>query len=332
MTTATMNRALQQLAMDGYVELYELDTSPLFLLHGTQLSGGTVYRWTSGIVEVRAQGTIPAVAQSTTVLTLEKQLPLMDGRPYQVVVELDDETITPPTFVASFAVVGGVTKLTLALALPSVPTAGMAYTVFGTNPLTFRGNTYTPMPIMVSGFEWSGQGTLPRPKLSISNVGGLAGALAITYGGDLAGATITRLRTLREFLDDGDNADPTSFCEPDVFVVDRKSAHNKNFVEFELAATLDQQGKKLPGRIMLRDTCNLTYRQWVTDATLGTRFVYGTCPYTDTPMYDNTNALTVIPADDVCSLRQSGCTVRFGSDAVLPFSAFPGISIVGGGF
>ena len=96
-------------------------------------------------------------------------------------------------------------------------------------------------------------------------------------------------------VDDGATPDPTSFCEPDVYQVDRKSAHNKNYVEFELAAQLDQQGKKLPGRIMLRDTCNLTYRQYTTTALGVTGFVYGSCPYTGTALFDNTNAVTVSP-------------------------------------
>jgi lambda family phage minor tail protein L len=327
MTTATMNAALQQLDMDAYIELYELDTSPLFQMHGTQLAGGTVYRWTAGIIEVRGAGQIPGgAAQSTTLVTLDKVLPLLAWRSYQVVVALDPNGVTQPTAIASFAIVDGVTQLSLALPMTGTPQPGMAYTVFGTNPVTFRGNVYTPMPIEVSGYEWAARGTLPRPKLSISNIGGLAGALAISYG-DMLGATVTRLRTLREFLDDGVNADPTSFCEPDIYIVDRKSAHNKNFVEFELAAALDQQGKKLPGRIMLRDTCNLSYRQYATDSTGVTQFIYGSCPYTGPAMFDNTNLATLSPTLDVCSLRQSGCTVRFGNDAKLPFSAFPGISI-----
>jgi len=71
-----MNAALQLLAMDGFVELYELDTTPLFTVNGTDTGGGTVYRWTSGIIEIRAEGSIPAGhTQTTTVITLDRVLP-----------------------------------------------------------------------------------------------------------------------------------------------------------------------------------------------------------------------------------------------------------------
>jgi lambda family phage minor tail protein L len=81
---------------------------------------------------------------------------------------------------------------------------------------------------------------------------------------------------------------------------------------------------------MLRDTCNLAYRQYGTDINGVTGFFYATCPYTGAAMFDTNNVQTWDYTKDVCALRQSSCVARFGSQAELPFSAFPGIAITAG--
>jgi hypothetical protein len=57
------------------------------------------------------------------------------------------------------------------------------------------------LPIEVEGFEYSGQGTLPRPKLRISNIMGTITALILTLPEGLEGAKLTRIRTLARFID-----------------------------------------------------------------------------------------------------------------------------------
>lgn len=338
MTIASVLEAAQHLDGEMFVELYELDTTPLFTVNGVATPGGQVYRWCSGIIDIRTDGILPpAVTQTDTVITLDRLLPLVSGRAYQISVDLLDGNTPSPMMVSSFTTAsipnpygaGSVTisVLTLAVPLAAVPVAGAAWTLIGTNAVRFRGNDYVPMPIEVVGYEWAGTGKLPRPKLKISNIGNFAAALVIAYG-DLARATLTRIRTFRRFLDDGDDADPTAFFEPDIFVIDRKSAHHKDFIEFELAAALDQQGLRLPRRIMLRDTCGYVYRQWATSAlTMTTGFVQGTCPYAGSAYFTADDVATIDPASDKCGLRQSSCLARFGTTAPLPFNAFPGISI-----
>lgn len=335
MSTADVLNAAQQLDGEAYVELYELDTSPLFEIHGVGTPGGVVYRWASGIIDVRSEGTLPdGVYQSDSVITLDRLLPLVSGRTYQLAVDLGDGVDHPPVVISTIStatiMVGSssivVSQVFLSLPLASTPVAGAAWTLIGTNSIKFRGNEYVPMPIEAAGFEWAGTGKLPRPKLRVSNIGGYAAALLIAHG-DLLGAQVTRIRTFRRFLDDGEDADPTAFFEPDIFLIDRKSAHNKAVVEFELAAALDQQGLRIPRRIMLRDTCGHTYRKWATTISGVTGFINGTCPYAGSAYFKVDGSGTFTPSEDVCGLRQSDCVLRFGNNANLPFNAFPGISI-----
>ena len=45
--------------------------------------------------------------------------------------------------------------------------------------------------------------------------------------------------------------DPTATFDEQIFVIDRKSTENRDIVEFELAATYDIQGVRLPKRQVL---------------------------------------------------------------------------------
>ena len=184
----------------------------------------------------------------------------------------------------------------------------------------WKGHTYTPYPIEASGFEWAGRGALPKPKLLVSNVAGLLLPAVIQYK-DLVGARLTRWKTFVKYLDGLASADPNAHFIPDVYYIDRKSQQTKDMIEFELAASLDQQGVMIPRRQFIRDTCSETYRRWT-----GSAFVAGTCPYAGTAKFTATDSATTDPALDSCSKRLSGCQARYGTDAELPFSGWPGIS------
>jgi len=72
--------------------------------------------------------------------------------------------------------------------------------------VVWAGNSYLRFPIECSGFEFGSTGTLPRPKISISNIFGTMTAIMqdvnqTTVGNDLNGAKFTRIRTLARFLD-----------------------------------------------------------------------------------------------------------------------------------
>lgn len=192
-----------------------------------------------------------------------------------------------------------------------------------TGSVVFNTYVYTPIDIEAEGFEWGGSGAPPTPTLKISNVSMYAGVLVREFD-DLVGATLTRIRTYREFLDDGATPDPTMRFPLDVFRVERKSAHNKVFIEFELAVVFDQEGLKLPARQCIRDTCTHVYRTY-NAATSSFDYSKVTCPYTGTKYLKRDNTVTFNPAEDVCGKRLSSCIARFGSTAVLPTRAFPGM-------
>jgi lambda family phage minor tail protein L len=189
----------------------------------------------------------------------------------------------------------------------------------------FGGQSYTAVDVEFANFEVSGAGTLPTPTLTLANSNGVFQNIINTYG-DLTGCVVQRVRTFRQFLDGEPGADPTAYFGPDTFRVERKSAENPNFIEWELSASIDQEGKLLPGRVVIRDTCLWRYRRW-NPATSSFDYSKVQCPYTGTAYFDKTGN-TVSAANDSCGRKVSDCKLRFGSDAVLPFGGFPGAARV----
>ena len=122
-------------------------------------------------------------------------------------------------------------------------------------------NEYLRFPVQASGFAFQ-KGQLPRPKIVISNATGLISSILLsvnetTTGNDLTGATITRIRTLAKFLDAVNfpgNTNPLGTPDPnaefpkEIYAIDRKSAENRETVEFELAAPTDLAGVRIPKR------------------------------------------------------------------------------------
>jgi lambda family phage minor tail protein L len=197
---------------------------------------------------------------------------------------------------------------------------------YETTGVTFGGVYYTPVDVQFSGFETSGTGALPTPRIKLSNTNGVFQAMVNTYG-DLVGCIIQRVRTFRQFLDGQEDADPTAYYGPETYRVERKVSENPVFIEWELAASFDQEGKMLPGRVIVRDTCLWRYRTWnsVTSAFDYTRVQ---CPYAGDDYFNERTEVVVNPADDRCGRRLSDCKARFGEDGVLPFGGFPGVSRV----
>ena len=189
--------------------------------------------------------------------------------------------------------------------------------------ITWKGNTYTPLPISASGFEVSAKGALPTPILRISNVLLLPGAIIASLG-DPLGAKVTRWKTFRHYLDDGDYADANAFLPKEVWQVERKKSENRVFVEFELSAYLDKEGRQLPGRQVLRDACTQIYRNYD-----GSSFDYSkvTCPYTGSDYFNASGDSVSDPSEDVCGKHKSDCALRFGSSP-LPGWFFPGVGRV----
>ena len=127
--------------------------------------------------------------------------------------------------------------------------------------IVWAGNSYQRFPIKAEGFQY-GKGQLPRPTLTVSNALGTITAILLninttTAGNDLTGATVTRIRTLARFIDavnfPGDinpygTPDSTAEFPQEIYKIDRKSAENRNIVQFELASVFDLAGVRAPKR------------------------------------------------------------------------------------
>ena len=131
----------------------------------------------------------------------------------------------------------------------------------------WAGNSYLRMPIECEGFESSSKGSLPRPRLKISNVLGTLTAVMldtnkVTTGVDLCGSKLTRIRTLARYLDaanwsTGTNPfgtpDPSAELPQEIFFLDRKTTENRDLVEWECASAFDlAYGPKAPKRLVTR--------------------------------------------------------------------------------
>lgn len=192
--------------------------------------------------------------------------------------------------------------------------------------VTFGGQVYSPFDISATGFEMDGEGKLPRPTLTVSNVSNIFTPLLVAHK-DLKGAVLTRMRTFSKFLDTGSDPDTDARFADDIFILNKKIKDDGEVVQWELAAAMDVEGAVLPGRQIVRDYCDHTTRQWN-----GSAFVYtnATCPWGtgvgQTQAYDK-EGNTCAAADEVFSKRlDTCCRVRFGQNAELPYRGWPGVA------
>lgn len=194
--------------------------------------------------------------------------------------------------------------------------------------VSFGGVQYEALDIEFEGMEVSGVGALPTPTVRLANHDGIVQTILNTWG-NIIGCPIYRIRTFARFLDNGSEPDPTSFFGPDHFRIERKVSENPVYVEWELSTSIDQEGKMLPGRTVIRDTCMWRYRVW-NPADEAFQYQKAQCPYTDNRYYDINNIQVSDPAKDVPSRRISCCETRFGKGNPLPFGGFPGVARVRG--
>ena len=171
----------------------------------------------------------------------------------------------------------------------------------------WAGNDYLRFPVEANGFEYSGNGQLPRPKMRVSNILGTITALLLSLPDGLEAAKVTRIRTLARYIDGANFPGGTNpYGTPDssaefpreVYYVDRKVAETRDVVEFELASAFDLAGVRAPKRQCIANIC-----QWVYKST--------ECSYT--------GGLTS------CSKTLDACKAHFGATAELPFGSFAGI-------
>jgi len=136
------------------------------------------------------------------------------------------------------------------------------------NDLVWQSNTYTKFPVKADGFKYTGKGKLPRPSLSFSNLLGTITAILqltnqTTPFSDLAGAKVTRRRTLARFLDEENfpsnvnpykvgTVDPTAELPREVYFIERKTVENRDLVQFEMVGSFDLFGIAAPKKLVTR--------------------------------------------------------------------------------
>ncbi|WP_247538432.1 phage minor tail protein L [Ralstonia pseudosolanacearum] len=188
----------------------------------------------------------------------------------------------------------------------------------------WAGNEYGPWPVEATGFERTGQGQQPAPRLAVGNVDGSISALCL-YTDDLVGATVRRRRTLGRFLDarnfpEGNpEADPAEELPAEVWFVEQKTSETNETVEFELSSALDFNGVQLPRRQIIASVCG-----WLmVDGYRGAQ-----CGYTGAAMFDRDDNPVSDPSLDRCGGRLSSCKCRFGENEPLPFGGFPAADLI----
>ena len=164
--------------------------------------------------------------------------------------------------------------------------AGANLNSFG--EVVFQENSYQRVAVETQGFEKNSTGSLSRPTITFSNLGGivrnpstgiartmsdfLANVNKVTPHNDLLGAKLTRKMPLASALDDGNfitgsnpsasnpfnpNVDTSNGTDDrlrdEIFVIDRKAIENRRVVQFELTQAHDLENKLIPQRVVTRD-------------------------------------------------------------------------------
>jgi len=193
------------------------------------------------------------------------------------------------------------------------------------NPLSanvvWQGVEYQAIAVEATGFETRADGSRPRPLLTVGDVFGALAAAARELD-DLRGAALTIKTTHLRFLDavnfaGGMNAeaDPDAHYPDEVWVFDRVVSRDGSHVQWELVCPLDLEDVMLPARQVRNGICGSRYRS-------------SECGYTGGPRATADDVVTSDMALDDCSLRVSGCKLRFGPNAELPIDFFPGVGTV----
>tara|TARA_R100001443_G_scaffold22342_1_gene34571 strand:- start:1136 stop:1753 length:618 start_codon:yes stop_codon:yes gene_type:complete len=139
--------------------------------------------------------------------------------------------------------------------------------------IVWQSNTYEKLPIEASGYEYTAKGQIPRPQLTMSNLGGItrSGSVIrvtdlliltnlVTPHNDLLDAKLTKRTITADALDASNFTGNTNpFGTPsanefpkEIYFIDRKIQESRDAVSFELVSRLDMQNKRIPARQVTR--------------------------------------------------------------------------------
>ena len=139
--------------------------------------------------------------------------------------------------------------------------------------IVWQSNTYQKFPVEAKGYEYNGDGKIPRPTLVMSNLGGITrlGSVIrvtdllitvnlVTAHNDLLDAKVTRRTLTADALDasnfsGGSNPFGTPSTDEfpqEIHFIDRKIQESRDVVSFELVNRLDMENKRVPARQVTR--------------------------------------------------------------------------------
>lgn len=202
----TVLQDIQQLNAGNIITLYEIDLAscigkygqtPYVTLGNATVSSITykVTGWTAQLIGLTDTSSIGVGSKLTSFSPGTGRL--YQGMPSNcTVISIDSETsLTYKTTGGTAPIAGTISNvigLTCFTWCDGVNEVG--------DEVTFDSIKYARYPIQASGFDKTGNGSIPRPKLTMGNIGGIVGALAKDYN-DLVGAKLTRTRTFARYLD-----------------------------------------------------------------------------------------------------------------------------------
>lgn len=117
--------------------------------------------------------------------------------------------------------------------------------------ISFNGNVYTPFPIGITGSDRDLNAAPGRVTLSVSNVTQQLASLVISYG-DMVGAHVTYTRTMSNFLDGQPDGGTNQSFPVQKYIIQQKSAFNRQTIQFVLSTELDRANLMLPRRQCLK--------------------------------------------------------------------------------
>ena len=197
--------------------------------------------------------------------------------------------------------------------------------------ITFGGNVYVALPIMMDGIELNADGALSRPTLTIANVESILksgskfktqmedGTWGATVNSEplvandfkmdhLVGAILVRRKTLEKYL----TSDPIVEFEKDEYIIDRISGRDNNFVTLELASPFDIGGIRIPNRVVIGKYCPWVYQGASPDVLPENRI--GACNWKkENQKLSNGNRVSVFVSDNDEPILLKSAIVALGS-------------------
>lgn len=123
-------------------------------------------------------------------------------------------------------------------------------------------NTYSALPMEMTGVEWSTEGALNRPTITVANVLDVfRTSIGNQTAEDLIGKKIVRRRTLKKYLyGEASDSSPPVEWPVQIYIIDRVASMNAIQIQYELASPMDLPGVEIPSRKIIGKLCPWRYQ------------------------------------------------------------------------